>query len=996
MKALLIKLSLVLFIVAAVTTARTQVLPFDHYTIRDGLTSNWVTTIFQDARGYLWVGTSEGVSRYDGIGFKNYGLADGLPVSHVWCIRESRRSPGTILIGTHGGGLSKLERGQITSISLGKRTEDNVVTSILEDRQGVIWCGTIGGVYQVRGDSVSFVPTGSDSGWAAIVTDLSDGQILIGIETALYKYSPKTKKMHRLNLGLDSTTFTCVVEDTAGTLWFGTQNGTIYKVKEDRVLASKKTECGALQGVIDDTAGQLWFVTDLGILKVSKENFYEGEVVHFTTENGLPDNDFENCFVDRERNLWFASRNHGLCKLADKNIYTFPFKELRPDKMNCTAGSDKRGHIFVASSQGLWEIWKRPGGSWQRYRHHSDRRNLQGPMVGVDIAVDGKLWIAFDGGGLGGYKITHNPQNPSTLTLTEALSAERDIPKGNPFGILIDENNQLWYSIWRAGLAQIDLNALNLSAYYTAEDGLQGGTVQAILQTSQGDMWVGTFKGGIHIFERTGDTYRLKRRWTPDDGLAGDRIRSMIQRRNGEIWIGTRFHGISIYKHGRFETISTKDGLLSNAIWSLAEDEQGRVWIGTSVGVQYTSFDNPRQFQTHRRLLGQHIGSLGFVTGEQVFRGVSSDELILYESEQMESPTAPPPVYITGLRVNGVDRELINRSEFTHDENFCVIKFNGLSFKDEKSLRYKYRLRGLDETWHGPTDQRVVVFASLKPGVYTFEVSAINVDGVESFKPATLTFTILKPIWKRWWFITSCVLLVAAILYVLHRVRVRRLLQIERIRSRIATDLHDDIGAGLTHIGLLSEVSLRKAGVIDLPGKDADSEKVSNPAVIELSRSMEKVGSIARELSASMSDVVWSINPKHDSIEALQHRLSAFAYEICKTKEIALKMDVSDGIAKMRLHPEVRRNLLLIAKEALHNMAKYSGSPSVEVKMGTNSRYITLTVEDRGQGFDVNGAKKGNGLTNMRARAEKLGGKYEIVSEVGKGTRVTAMVPYQR
>jgi len=231
---------------------------------------------------------------------------------------------------------------------------------------------------------------------------------------------------------------------------------------------------------------------------------------------------------------------------------------------------------------------------------------------------------------------------------------------------------------------------------------------------------------------------------------------------------------------------------------------------------------------------------------------------------------------------------------------------------------------------------------------------------------------------------------VGAGLFALHRVRLRRALEIERIRSRIATDLHDDIGAGLTHIGLLSEVTLRKSGVLE-----EVHPSDNNGTVRELANSMERVGSIARELSTAMSDVVWSINPKHDSVEALQHRLSAFAHEVCRAKNIELKIDVEPETGKMPLNPEVRRNLLLIAKEAIHNVAKYSESPSVTVAIHTDGIDLRLVVEDRGKGFDPEQPQTGNGLSNMRNRAEKIGGTFRIVTGSGRGTKVIATVPYK-
>lgn len=318
-------------------------------------------------------------------------------------------------------------------------------------------------------------------------------------------------------------------------------------------------------------------------------------------------------------------------------------------------------------------------------------------------------------------------------------------------------------------------------------------------------------------------------------------------------------------------------------------------------------------------------------------------------------------------------------------------------------LRYKYRLLGVDDQWQGPTDQHAVTYASLQSGIYSFEVTAINADGVSSIEPATLAFTILPPVWQRWWFIGIVAVFIGAVLYGFHTLRVQRLLAIEKIRSRIATDLHDDIGAGLTLIGLLSEMTLQKSGAhVQLGGaknqndnKSRDTGDSSPTPVHELNSAMERIGDVARELSGVMSDVVWSINPKHDSIEALQRRLRAFAHDVCSAKNIDLHFELSKYLSGMKLHPEIRRNLLLIAKEALHNMAKYSGSPSVAVKFEVNGSEMKVSVEDQGKGFDVDQAKNGNGLMNMRNRAEKLGGRCEIVSEIGKGTSVTATVPYK-
>ncbi len=993
-----IALTILVFLLCAVGEIHPQILPFEHYTTKNGLPSNWVTSIFQDSRGYLWIGGDGGMSVYDGIRFKTYGVDDGLPVAMVWAFGESRREPGTIWIGTHGGGLAKLQHGRISTIRLGRQFKQNVITSILEDDKGVVWCATAGGIFRLRGDSVSYFATGNDSLWASFITQTRDSLICIGLGKSLLKYSPRTGQMKRLGLRGNPSEILCMVEDDQGTIWLGTQDGTVYQIRSDRVVASLKLPFGELRRVLDDRQGALWFTTEHGIIKVSKQRFREGEFVRYSVENGLAENGVGPCLIDRENNLWFGGRSRGLCKLSDRNIYSFPL----PEASNHHAAVDARGHLYVISETKLWEIWRNRRGQWQKHVHRLAKKDLPGKPFRLAVAPDTVLWVSFWEGGLNGYKIVQHEHGASDLKLVKKLASGTDLPVARASRFIVDRRNRLWYGMGDAkGVVQFDLNDMKRRNYFTEKNGFPPSTAIVLSDAPDGTFWIGTFANGVAIFGTEGGHTVPQRILTTKDGLAGDRIRSILHRKNGEVWIGTRFSGISVYKGGTFETITTKNGLLNNAVWALAEDRDGRVWVGTSVGVQHTAAAESRQFFTHERLVGKQTGTIGFIPKEDVVWALTSEDLTLYEYGRKSPVAAAPPVYITGLRVNGKAYPVKNGMEFSSNENLCVVLFSGISFTEKRALRYRYRLLGLDDHWQEPTDQRAVTYASLRPGSYTFEVKALNAGGVESATPAILSFTILAPIWQRSWFIAVSVALGLGLVYSLHRYRLRRVLEIERIRSRIATDLHDDIGAGLTHIGLLSEVALRKSRMRQNGREDAPSQSteqtppIPDEAVAELGNSMKRVGAIARELSANMSDVVWSINPKHDSVVALQHRLTAFAQEICSAKNIDLHFDVSERIAKIKLHPEVRRNLLLIAKEALHNMAKYSGSSTVTVKIDADGQQIFVRVEDCGKGFDLNGAGNGNGLTNMRQRAEKMGGRCEIVSERGKGTRVTAVLPYQ-
>jgi ligand-binding sensor domain-containing protein len=549
-----------------------QVLPFDKYTIKEGLPSNWIATIFQDSRGYLWIGGDGGLSVYDGVSFRTYGKDDGLPVGHVWCIQESRKSPGTLLIGTHGGGLSRIENGKIASIKLDKSYPANVVTAILEDHEGVLWCGTVRGAYQVRGASVSSFSAAKDTGTVSFIVQTSDSLIWISFKESLYRYSPRTRRTERLEFDLPPTTFLCMLEDGEGILWLGTEDGTICRMQHGRITAKRKLPFGELRAVLDDKEGYLWFATPQGIVKAAKQSFPDEEMVNYTVANGLTENDLRFCLLDRENNLWFGSATRGLFKLSERNFYGFPFKGLDPDLLNRSAAVDKRGHLFVASGEGLWEIWKNRHGSWQKFLHHLERGGLAGNLHSLDIAANGRLWAAYREGGVAGYALAAEPEQPARLSLISVLKSGRDLPHEPPggviVGILIDRDDQLWCSIWAMGLAQVDLNTRKLRGLYVEE--LGESTPQAVCQDLDGNIWVGTFRSGLFAFKPQAGKYAQIRQFTAKDGLASDQVRSLIQRRNGELWIGSRFDGISIYKDGKFEKITTKDGLLNNAIWALA------------------------------------------------------------------------------------------------------------------------------------------------------------------------------------------------------------------------------------------------------------------------------------------------------------------------------------------------------------------------------------------------------------------------------------------
>ena len=295
----------------------------------------------------------------------------------------------------------------------------------------------------------------------------------------------------------------------------------------------------------------------------------------------------------------------------------------------------------------------------------------------------------------------------------------------------------------------------------------------------------------------------------------------------------------------------------------------------------------------------------------------------------------------------------------------------GLGFGSGEVLRYQYRLGGPEASWSAPTEQRSITYGRLSSGDYTFAVQALTSDGVVSAAPAVITFRILSPIWQRWWFVSLVLGLAGLAVYAGVRYRVARLVEVANMRTQIATELHDDIGANLTRIALLSEVAVQRQ---------------SSPSLTSIAR-------IARESVGSMSDIVWAINPKRESLLDLTRRMRQHADELFTQRGIALTFTAPAGADSRRLGADLRRDFLLTFKEAVHNAARHSGCSSVQISLVADRHRLTLVVTDNGSGFDALTESEGQGLTNMRKRARRLDGDLEIRTAAGLGTTITLSVP---
>ena len=573
-----------------------------------------------------------------------------------------------------------------------------------------------------------------------------------------------------------------------------------------------------------------------------------------------------------------------------------------------------------------------------------------------------------------------------------SLSSEKKAcsPGDRSFASFEDSHERVWVSTINSpgnGLALWERETQALRDLTGAANlpSLHDDLARSFGEDRAGNVWVG-FNTGLARFRDGAFTF-----FSAQDGLPLGRVMEIYTDRQGQLWLASSRDGLvrvadPAAARPTFTSYTTAQGLSSNVVLAIAEDLYGRIYVGTGHGLDRLdpATGRVKHYTTADGLAGGEIKAA--FRARDGWLWVGTTQGLSRFLPEPERPALPPPVLLTSLSVGGAAQNVsalgeteMRLADLPASANQLQVDFVGLGFAPGESLRYQYMLEGTDRDWSGPTAQRTVTYARLAPGHYRFLVRAVNADGQVSPAPAAVSFRVLPPVWLRWWFIALSVLSVCATVYMLYRYRVARLLEVANMRTRIATDLHDDVGANLTRIAILSEVAKQQAG-------NGGGE----------SSTLSSIARISRESVASMSDIVWAINPGRDTLLDLTRKMRQHAEEVFTTRDIDLRFRAPDAEQGLRLGVDVRRDFLLVFKEAVNNAARHSRCTAVEINFRVEGAWLTLEVADDGVGFDTSAGSDGQGLTSMRERAERLGGTFEVESREGGGTTVKARVPYVR
>jgi len=1001
---------------------------FNHFSADHGLSQTVFESILQDSKGYIWFGTLNGLIKYDGYTFTSFAADQSnknlLASDFVKSLSEDKE--GNIWAG--GDGLSKydLHTGRFTNWSHDTASKyslpSNNVTCLKTDKQGRLWVGTgDAGLCYYEKDSNRFVniseiihPDSLNSQSVRCMMTDHNGLLWIGTSDGINVYDPTNRKLKRLILpgkdlaGLNKAV-TSLVEDQAGKIWISLWNSGICRYdpatgnfKTYRHSASDPSSLGSdmVRVLLVDSYNRIWAGTTFGGLSIyqpSTDNFrtWKSDVNDI---HSLGTNEIENLFEDAGGVLWIGTGGAGLnnCYLAPAKFFIYQnwdkdYITHRPTSLY----KNSTGKIYMTTrGAGLQEFDPVAG----KFISHNivlpnDSLGFENVSHGTVEASDGNFWMI-------GYAEALHSFDLKTKKFTSAHIASNQFPNsGNACNCIVEDGNKRLWIGTNHGLKCYNLKTRKFSGFekiFRDTNQLSTDGIADLYFDPESVLWIAGSEGGLTLFNTiTGEIKVFRHDENNPNSINNNTLNYFFDDNKGKVWIGTNA-GLSLFdkKSQQFIAFTVKDGLPDNSIRGILSDGLGNLWLSSNKGICKFTPPSPeikkpvcRNYNMSDGLPGDEFGFNASVKSDDgILYFAGSAGLVGFDPEDLKDNPYIPPVAIT-------DFSIFNKSilpgdstgilpifpdeakviELSYRQNAFSFTFSALSYIHPEKNQYAYMLQGFDKDWiYTHSDKRFANYTNLNAGTYTFMVKASNNDGLWNEQGATVKLIIRPPYWQTWWFRLLCLIVLGIILYSVYHYRMQKFREILRIRNKIASDLHDDLGATLSSISIMSEL-------VNQQIKDHSPQSSSL---------LEKIGISSRNMIESVNDMVWAINPKNDSFENIIKRMRTFGSEILAAKDIAFHFDFDRNLLQSKLKMDMRRDFYLVFKEAVNNVAKYSGAANAFVMIWNRDNNLKMTIRDDGNGFDLSSVRPGNGLLNMQQRAEGMKAFFNVESIPGKGTTI--------
>lgn len=978
---------------SAVTSLWARHLPIQVFTSAQGLPRNSVECLAPGPNGFLWICTSEGLVRFDGYRFRVFGTSDGLPSRTIVDFVPSR-SGGFWVVTDRG--VCRLPPGAkigepCNLLPVDRPGGQFTTHCLLESVAGPTWIATTTGLFRLSSDGRKLERTVFELPPHVTIRTLADGldgTVLAGTDAGLFEWKPGMPARN-LSESVGMMGVAQMLRVAPDEIWVSGGKYLFRLILRPGTREIWKEPVDGQAGPIASLRrhdGTVWTAGSSGIgrLAIATDGRVH-EKERYTVADGLPSSDINLLVEDSQGNLWGAAEGAGIFRIADSGFVSYFENDGLGNPRIASIFEDRTGRLCVQTTWrgGDPDILVKEGDRFHSIpiRHPASLIYFGwGWNQYIVPAREGDWWVSAGHGMLRFPKLAR----AEDLARTPPTFYGVDSPLGcsEVFRAAEDSTGDIWISclVPNRSLTRWQRSSGQFRHWSAAEGWPEEAVANVIREGADGVLWIGTGDAAARFRNGRFQVFPLIGGRTPPV------VRDLLIDHSGRIWLATRHAGVFRCDNPGdpnpvFRSYTTREGLSSDTTSSLAEDREGFVYAGTARGVDRI---DPRAALDSRRI--HHFTAAdGLPESEQntAFRDRQGHLWFgtlngLAEFDPSKAlPQAPPEVYVTRVRVRGDDLALPwegtrNLSvRLTSDRNQVEIEYVGLDFRVPGSLRYQYRLTGMDSQWSDAVEQRSVNYASLPRGPLQFEVRAVDSEGQLSPQAAGIQLFVQVPLWLRWWFLAGMAALIAAATAGLFQYRVRQLVAMERLRTRIATDLHDDMGTSLSQISILSELARRG----------------TTPQVLA------DIAEIARGMAGDMSDIVWAINPRHDHFDVLVHRMRRFAEDTLGGRGIELQFGASLLAGDSIVPLEIRRPLYLIFKEAVNNAARHSGGTKASIRLDLDRRSLKLTVEDNGHGFDTKKLYEGEGLASMALRIRDIGGTAEWDSTEEAGTRFTATLP---
>lgn len=730
---------------------------------------------------------------------------------------------------------------------------------------------------------------------------------------------------------------TVVFEDRTGVVWVGTSVGLFHY--DGTNFEQVETSHEEILSLGEDNQGDLWVGTGGGLNRVRPR------VVELQAgESGLPVTRVRSICQDKAGVMWAVAQNGDLARYTERKWRTVTSQDGWPGARATCVVSDGAGGVWVGTQD-----------------------------TGLVHWANGQCRVLGPGTGLGGQSVR---------------------------ALFLDHAGDLWISLDSPKCFQ----RLHEDRFQTFAQPRIGSVIRAMAEDTAGTLWCGTQNGVLLRVE--GDA--LKDETALQSFSHPIPIRCMTALADGSVWIGYAGAGVGLLRNGKFAHISEEQGLQDAYICSMEADDSGRLWCAADHGIFEVSLGEleavaeGRVSRVDSFLLGRGEGLASLQGSFEYAPGAARSRdgclwfpmrtgLAMVNPHGYPANLAPPPVLIERVGVDGHPAEMNAEQRFVLPPGHrrLDVDFTALSFVAPENVRFRYRLEGWDPGWIDGGIRRSANYSRLPAGAYTFHVTACNNAGLWNENGAAIGLLVLPFFWERW-SVRAISLgvftlgVIAAVRYVSFRrlrlrlARLKHETSLYHERVRIAQDLHDDIGASLTHIALLSE----------LAQKDFNKP-------IQAKAHLDQIFRSARTVIRSLDEIVWALNPKNNTLELLVVYLCTYAADYLRSASIRCRLDMPEDVPILPLPSEVGHHLYLAVKETLHNVVKHANATEVWLRLRFAEATITLTIEDNGQGFQMGDQvpPDADGLGNLSRRLGKIGGQCEQRSEQGKGTTTTFTIP---